>query len=111
MTLHRSNKPALWLLAAALTILAVTILATSAMTAPAPAHAQAGSGAIPSITLESNEPGKLVITWATPDPTPTDYRLTVILGPLQPRVSFLQESQRSTKGQPLSRRRRYHTDA
>ena len=76
MTLHRSNKPALWLLAAALTILAVTILATSAMTAPAPAHAQAGSGAIPSITLESNEPGKLVITWATPDPTPTDYRLS-----------------------------------
>ena len=75
MILHRSNKPALWLLAAALTILAVTILATSAMTAPAPAHAQAGSGAIPSITLESNEPGKLVITWATPDPTPTDYRL------------------------------------
>ena len=76
MTLHRSNKPALWLLAAALTILAVTILATSAMTAPAPAHAQAGSGAIPSITLESNEPGKLGITWETPDPTPTDYRLS-----------------------------------
>ena len=75
MTLHRSNKPALWLLAAALTILAVTILATSAMTAPAPAHAQAGNDSIPSLTLHSTEPGQLIITWETPDPAPTDYRL------------------------------------
>ncbi len=75
MTLHRSNKPALWLLAAALTILAVTILATSAMTAPAPAHAQAGNDSIPSLTLDSNEPGQLVINWQTPQQAPTDYRI------------------------------------
>ena len=75
MTLHRSNKPALWLLAAALTILAVTILATSAMTAPAPAHAQAGNDSIPSLTLDSNEPGQLVINWQTPEKAPTDYRI------------------------------------
>ena len=75
MTLHRSNKPALWLLAAALTILAVTILATSAMTAPAPAHAQAGNDSIPSLTLDSNEPGQLVINWQAPEQAPTDYRI------------------------------------
>ena len=75
MTLHRSNKPALWLLAAALTILAVTILATSAMTAPAPAHAQAGNDSIPSLTLDSNEPGQIVINWQAPEQAPTDYRI------------------------------------
>ena len=75
MTLHRSNKPALWLLATALTILAVTILATSAMTAPAPAHAQAGNDSIPSLTLDSNQPGQLVINWQAPQQAPTDYRI------------------------------------
>ena len=70
MTLHRSSKPALWLLAVAL-----TILATSAMTAPAPAHAQAEPDAIPSVTLESNQPGQLVITWQPPQQAPTDYRI------------------------------------
>ena len=75
MTLHRSSKPALWLLAVALTILAVTILATSAMTAPAPAHAQAASDSIPSLTLDSNQPGQLVITWQPPQQAPTDYRI------------------------------------
>ena len=76
MTLHRSNKPALWLLAAALTILAVTILATSAMTAPAPAHAQASNDSIPSLTLDSHQPGQLVITWQAPASAPTDYRVS-----------------------------------
>ena len=70
MTLHRSSKPALWLLAVAL-----TILATSAMTAPAPAHAQAEPDAIPSVTLDSNQPGQLVITWQPPQQAPTDYRI------------------------------------
>ena len=70
MTLHRSSKPALWLLAVAL-----TILATSAMTAPAPVHAQAEPDAIPSITLDSNQPGQLVITWQPPQQAPTDYRI------------------------------------
>ena len=70
MTLHRSSKPALWLLAVAL-----TILATSAMTAPAPVHAQAEPDAIPSITLDSHQPGQLVITWQPPQQAPTDYRI------------------------------------
>ena len=70
MTLHRSSKPALWLLAVAL-----TILATSAMTAPAPAHAQAEPDAITSVTLDSHQPGQLVITWQPPQQAPTDYRI------------------------------------
>ena len=41
----------------------------------APADAQAERGAIPTLTLDSNEPGQLVITWETPDPVPTDYRI------------------------------------
>ena len=40
------------------------------------AHVQAESGAIPSLTLDSNEPGQLVINWQAPDPAPTDYRLS-----------------------------------
>ena len=39
------------------------------------AQGQAGSGAIPSVALVSNEPGQLVITWQAPDPAPTDYRI------------------------------------
>ena len=40
------------------------------------AHAQAERGAIPSLNLASSEPGQLVITWETPEPAPTDYRLS-----------------------------------
>ena len=39
------------------------------------AHAQAESGAIPSLTLDSNEPGQLVINWQAPEQAPTDYRI------------------------------------
>ena len=39
------------------------------------AHAQAGSDAIPSLTLDSNHPGQLVITWQAPQQAPTDYRI------------------------------------
>ncbi len=42
---------------------------------PRTAQAQAERGAIPSLNLASSEPGQLVITWETPDPAPTDYRL------------------------------------
>ena len=45
------------------------------MTAPAPVHAQAEPDAIPSITLDSNQPGQLVITWQPPQQAPTDYRI------------------------------------
>ncbi len=40
------------------------------------AQAQAERGAIPSLNLASSEPGQLVITWETPEPAPTDYRLS-----------------------------------
>ena len=42
---------------------------------PGTAQAQAERGAIPSLNLASTEPGQLVITWETPDPAPTDYRV------------------------------------
>ena len=41
-----------------------------------PTMAQAGPGAITSVTLDSHQPGQLVITWETPDPAPTDYRVS-----------------------------------
>ena len=58
---------------AVLLIAVSMIFIGSAMTEPA--HAQGGHGEIPSITLDSNQPGQLVITWETPDPAPTDYRI------------------------------------
>ena len=42
---------------------------------PGTVQAQAERGAIPSLNLASTEPGQLVITWETPDPAPTDYRI------------------------------------
>ena len=39
------------------------------------AQAQGEHGAIPSITLDSNEPGQLIINWQAPDAEPTDYRI------------------------------------
>ena len=39
------------------------------------ALAQAGTDAIPSVTLDSNQPGQLVITWQAPEQTPSDYRI------------------------------------
>ena len=59
---------AVWLL-----IIAATLITTSGLTGTA--QAQAESGAIPSLTLESSEPGQLVITWEPPDSQPTDYRV------------------------------------
>ena len=73
MTLHRSNKMTLWLLAVAFTILAVAILATSAMTAPAEAQDPAGS--IDNLLVSSPNPGQLLITWDSPEEVPTDYRV------------------------------------
>ena len=61
------------LIAAWLFIIAATITMSSGL--PGVVQAQAERGAIPSLNLESSEPGQLVITWETPDPAPTDYRL------------------------------------
>ena len=73
MTLHRSNKMTLWLLAAAFTLLAVAILATSAMTVPA--EAQDTDGSINNLLVSSPNPGQLLITWDSPAEVPTDYRV------------------------------------
>ena len=50
--------------------IAVLLIAVSMMfigsALTGPAQAQGEHGAIPSITLDSNQPGQLVITWETP---------------------------------------------
>ena len=61
------------ILIAALLLVAGLVLSVSGLAGTA--QGQAGSGAIPSLTLDSNEPGQLVITWQAPDPAPTDYRI------------------------------------
>ena len=61
------------LIAAWLFIIAATVTMSSGL--PGVVQAQAERGAIPSLTLHSSEPGQLVITWETPDPAPTDYRV------------------------------------
>ena len=61
------------LIAAWLFIIAATVTMSSGL--PGTAQAQAERGAIPSLNLASSEPGQLVITWETPDPAPTDYRI------------------------------------
>ena len=62
------------LIAAWLFIIAATVTMSSGL--PGVVQAQGERGAIPSLTLHSTEPGQLIITWETPDPAPTDYRLT-----------------------------------
>ena len=61
------------ILIAALLLVAAMVLSVSGLAGTA--QGQAGSGAIPSVALDSNEPGQLVITWQAPDPAPTDYRI------------------------------------
>ena len=61
------------LMAAWLFIIAATITMSSGL--PGVVQAQAERGAIPSLNLASNAPGQIIITWETPDPAPTDYRI------------------------------------
>ena len=70
-TASRTRLPIL--IAAWLFIIAATITMSSGL--PGVVQAQAERGAIPSLNLASSEPGQLVITWETPDPAPTDYRI------------------------------------
>ena len=62
------------ILVAALLLVVGTVLTGSGLSRTA--QAQAERGAVPSLTLASSEPGQLAITWETPEPEPTDYRLT-----------------------------------
>ena len=61
------------LIAAWLFIIAATVTMSSGL--PGVVQAETEQGTIPSLTLDSTEPGQLIITWETPDPTPTDYRI------------------------------------
>ena len=61
------------LIAAWLFIIAATVTMSSGL--PGTVQAETEQGTIPSLTLDSTEPGQLIITWETPDPAPTDYRL------------------------------------
>ena len=70
-TANRTRLPIL--IAAWLFIIAATITMSSGL--PGVVQAQAERGAIPSLNLASSEPGQIVITWETPDPAPTDYRI------------------------------------
>ena len=60
-------------LALAAMVAAVALLITYGPAVPT--MAQAEPDAIPSITLDSNQPGQLVITWQPPQQAPTDYRI------------------------------------
>ena len=73
MLTNTPSRAKLPFLIAAMLLVAVIALIGSGLTGNA--HAQAGSDVIPSITLDSNQPGQLVITWATPEQAPTDYRV------------------------------------
>ena len=70
-TASRTRLPIL--IAAWLFIIAATVTMSSGL--PGTAQSQAERGAIPSLNLASSEPGQLVITWESPDPAPTDYRV------------------------------------
>ena len=61
------------LIAAWLFIITATITMSSGL--PGTVQAETEQGTIPSLNLASGEPGQLVISWETPDPAPTDYRL------------------------------------
>ena len=68
-----AGRARLPILIAALLLVASMTFIGSALTGTA--QSQAERGAIPSLNLASDEPGQLVITWETPDPAPTDYRI------------------------------------
>ena len=73
MPTNTPSRAKLPIMIAAWLLVAVIALVGSGLAGNA--HAQAGSDVIPSITLDSNQPGQLVITWATPEQAPTDYRI------------------------------------
>ena len=69
-TARRAKLPimiAAWVLVAVIALIGSGLAGTT--------QAQGTSGVIPSINLDSNEAGQLIITWATPEQEPTDYRL------------------------------------
>ena len=56
-----------WLLVAVIALVGSGLAGT--------AQAQVSNDSIPSLTLDSNQTGQLVITWQPPQQSPTDYRI------------------------------------
>ena len=73
MLLNRTNQTTPWKKLITLTTTAVisviAIILLGVMTA------QAQSGTLPNLQLSSASPGVLTLTWDTPNPTPSDYRI------------------------------------
>ena len=55
--------------------LALMAVATALILIGTATQAQAVNGAVPNLRLNSASPGELTITWDTPDPAPSDYRV------------------------------------
>ena len=54
---------------------ALLAVATALILIGTATQAQASNGAVPNLQLSSATPGELTITWDTPDPAPSDYRV------------------------------------
>ena len=65
-----NSLPVRKLMVAVLLAAAATFLGVFAV-----AQAQAADGTMTGVTLTSGSPGTLVVSWNTPSPAPTDYRL------------------------------------
>ena len=70
-----SGRPRRRATALALAVMVVTVALFIAYGPAVPTMAQAEPDAIPSVTLDSNQPGQLVIAWQPPQQAPTDYRI------------------------------------
>ena len=74
----RSKKPFLRLGRPTLTLAILLLAAATFITdgTMLPVLAQQEEGAISNLSLASNSPGQLVISWDTPSPAPSDYRVS-----------------------------------
>ena len=74
MPTNTASRAKLPIMIAAWLLVAVIALIGSGLTGTA--QAQASNDSIPSLTLDSHQPGQLVITWQAPASAPTDYRVS-----------------------------------
>ncbi|MCY3506754.1 MAG: hypothetical protein OXH41_11375, partial [Chloroflexi bacterium] len=56
-----------------LLLAAIGLLLATALMAGGLSAQEAERGSIPGLTLTSDTPGELVISWSDPDPAPSDY--------------------------------------
>jgi len=64
-----NRRTAFLVLAATMLLLASALLSAGVMAQDEP------RGSIPGLTLTSDNPGELVISWGNPDPASSDYRI------------------------------------